>query len=155
MESWPDFIKRSTQTAERLAQKFNVECWLTHYFRCKWRWAMRIANQDVERWSSMASRWDPQIHDERPCQRNQARPRKRWEDDINTLLKLIAKEPENDDLSKDASWQQCATNQELWMEYEDRYIEDMIHQVSQSAGRHAETTVNCQAGSGDALAQPL
>ena len=93
LEPWADFVKRATRIAEVAIEKVEIEEWTTTFFRKQWRWAARVARQDHDRWSRLAAEWDPGIDDKRHGFRRQARPRKRWDDDINAFLRTA---PQND-----------------------------------------------------------
>lgn len=88
-EPWPESIKRATGIAERQPRTPNIECWTTTYWRRKWRWATRVATQDCTRWSRRAIHWEPQHTERRQTTRRQARPYKRWDDDINTFIRSL------------------------------------------------------------------
>ena len=49
VEPWFDFLKRATVIAYTTIRKFSLEDWTTTYFKRKWRWAARIAQQPTER----------------------------------------------------------------------------------------------------------
>ena len=86
MEPWPDFIKRTTRIAEETINKFAIEEWTVLLYNRNWRWASRIAYQSQSRWSHLATQWEPEIHDKRCKGRRQARPRKRWDDELKHFL---------------------------------------------------------------------
>ena len=86
LEPWIDYIRRATHVAEHTASKLHIEEWTTVYWRRQWRWMHRLAAQSSDRWSLLAALWDPEIHDSRPARRQQARPRKRLDDDVQQFL---------------------------------------------------------------------
>ena len=125
LEPWPDFLKRTTQQAEELAKQHNIDDWATHYLRQKWRWAARVAQQSHDRWSRLATTWEPQLHEKRPCSRLNSRPRRRWDDDINHFLDNHY-HPQHQSSSEAANstnrWLHLATDTTLWNELEEDFI---------------------------------
>ena len=123
LEPWADFMKRATHTAEALAHKHNVEDWPTLHLRRQWRWAQRVAQQSHDRWSWLAAGWDPTVHDKRTCNRQQARPRKRWSDDITQFLQpWYHTATETHDNNHNLDWRDLATDTQLWKSLEDNFI---------------------------------
>lgn len=96
LEPWPDFIKRATRVAEESIQKLGIEEWTVALYKRKWRWANRIASHSSDRWTRLAAEWQPELHDGRPTIRKQARPRRRWEDDITLFLKTASQHEQTD-----------------------------------------------------------
>ena len=86
LEPWPDFIRRATRTADACMAKLNIQEWTKTYLQRKWAWAARTAKHSNDRWTQLATAWDPQYEYHKHAQRAQARPRRRWDDDINTFL---------------------------------------------------------------------
>ena len=85
IEPRPEFVKRATRAVEAHLDRLQIGEWTTYYFRKKWKWASRVAQQPTDRWSHLAAHWNPQLN-QRRAQRPQARPRKHWDDDINSFL---------------------------------------------------------------------
>ena len=83
LEPWPDFMRRATNIAEDAIHKLGVEEWPIIYWKRKRRWTKRISQQDSNRWSQLVTRWEPEVNNPRKAARKQARPCKRWDDDIN------------------------------------------------------------------------
>ena len=70
-------LRKMCQT-RRLAAETWVE-WVprvTAQRRCKWRWAGRVARHTTTRWTNLAIKCRPALHDLRACNRPQARPHK-------------------------------------------------------------------------------
>eukprot|EP00973_Karenia_brevis_P036648 5050595-Karenia_brevis.AAC.1 len=86
LEPWVDFIKRATRVAETHIDRCKIQEWHVHHLRKTWKWAARVAQQPTDRWSKQVALWAPQLHNPQRALRPQARPRKRWDDTINTFL---------------------------------------------------------------------
>ena len=139
LEPWPDFIKRATRTVEATIAKLKIDEWTVCYLRRKWRWALRIANQDANRWSRIAAQWQPQLDDKRRGARPQARPRKRWDDDINTYLDttarngaLVDNNNDDNDNSNTRHWLRLAENTAIWRTLEDHFIQATLERAGLS-----------------------
>ena len=65
-----------------------IRCWKMTQRKIKWRFAMRINLTPSERWLIQVAEWNPELSSKYRTNRAMGRPRKRWEDDINELLKL-------------------------------------------------------------------
>ena len=72
-----------------------IRCWKMTQRKMKWRLAMRIATSPNERWLIKAAEWNPELSSKYRTNRSIGRPRKRWEDDTNELLKQNKDETEN------------------------------------------------------------
>ena len=89
-----DYIKGSTNEAiERMGNE-KIRCWNKTHKEMKWRQALRIATSPSERWLIKAGEWNPELNSKYRTNRAIGRLRKRWEDDINEFLKLVADETE-------------------------------------------------------------
>ena len=119
-EPWPTYIKRATRIAERQLHNLNFECWITTYWRRKWKWAARVATQDHSRWSRRSIHWQPQYTDRRYTIRRQARPYTRWDDTINAFLRSLPQFPNS------PQWTQLATDATTWKSLEDQFVEFAI-----------------------------
>ena len=122
MEPWPDFMKRTARwTEEQIAEAGQSE-WLDIWRRRQWRWASKLATTDAHKWSATASLWQPLLHSSHPQGRAQARPKKRWDQDIVTFLaeELQAPSP---------NWLEQAQDNEHWMQLVDRYAAFMEMQM--------------------------
>ena len=82
IEPWPDFIRRCTHEAEALLKKLKIDDWITQHKRQKWHLARDVITRDKHKWSYQAINWTPTLQPEHNARRPQARPRKRWADDI-------------------------------------------------------------------------
>ena len=85
--------------------------------RKQWRMARRIAEQHTTRWGHQALKWDPNLFFDGPCSqahRLQARPKKRWTDDI---ISFCSGCPQH--VGKD--WMDLALDQDTWEGLEDAF----------------------------------
>ena len=99
LETWEQWIRRTTHEAERHFKKLGVDDWVTYQRRRKWRWAMRVSSDAEIKWTRRALEWDPTLHPELQATRRQARPRTRWTDDINFTVHLTTHSPEKTNLA--------------------------------------------------------
>ena len=112
LEPWVDFIKRATHDAEEKLHRLDIEDWVSAQRRRKWNVAHRIAMQSSDRWSNRAATWNPDLTSN-VAARPQGRPKKRWHDDINELLKELLNKDTVDrmEVAKDeAAWHRLTTH---------------------------------------------
>ena len=131
-EPWPEYIRRATDIAERQLRTLNIECWTTTYWRRKWRWAARVATQDCTRWSRRVIHWEPQHTEKRQTARRQARPHKRWDDDITTFIHNL---PQHTTTSQ---WSQLARDAITWQALEDQFISTKELELASRSSQEAE-----------------
>ena len=83
LEPWVDWVRRTTHEAEARLKKLNLDDWVTVHQRVKIEWARKLATEDRHTWAFRLLAWEPD-----PCnyKRAQARPRRRWLDDITDIL---------------------------------------------------------------------
>ena len=120
-ESWVDWIKRTTHETEQLIQSLGIEDWVFQQRRRKWRWVQRVA-LDKDKWTYKAALWEPSLNPQSKAGRKQARPRRRWTDDINEhITNMSNKENINDKHNRnDNPWTIAAdTATEKWKEQEE------------------------------------
>eukprot|EP00973_Karenia_brevis_P004692 644076-Karenia_brevis.AAC.1 len=60
LESWVEWLKRTTTEAEQHLAKNQIDDWITAWRRRVWRWASRVACLSVERWAYKALNWHPE-----------------------------------------------------------------------------------------------
>ena len=72
--------------AEEHLRIIGVEDWVSTQRRRKWRWAQRITTDSSEKWTFRAMMWQPAFDSRFKARRQQARPCKRWTDDISNYL---------------------------------------------------------------------
>jgi hypothetical protein len=107
VESWVEWIKRTTHKAEELLKRHNLDDWITTYKRRKFMWARELATKGQCTWAFKALMWQP---DECTHRRKQARPRQRWIDDIATLIQEAGfLEPWNVVAESLETWEQLLT----------------------------------------------
>ena len=121
LESWPDYVKRATRTAEHHLDRLNIESWTTTYLKRKWRWASRVATQPLSRWTRRALTWSPELHDKRTTSRPQARPHKRWDDDFHSFLRSIYINAAG--ITNPPPWHELARDTNTWSQLESLFID--------------------------------
>ena len=117
LEPWVDWIKRTTHQVEHHLQKLHVECWVAQVRRKRWKWAQRVSSLCADRWAKVAAQWKPELHfDGLQCRarRRQARPKHRWDDDLNVLARQV--------LGQDSNWMALADDKKHWDELEERFV---------------------------------
>ena len=90
--------------------------WLNLWRRRQWKWAGKLMQQGGGRWSQVVLDWQPNLHSSGGGSRAQARPRKRWEQDISIFVAAHF-----DDASVD--WKSLATQSETWAELAGKFEE--------------------------------
>ena len=143
LEPWPDYIKRATQEAETHYKSTNLQEWTTLYHKKQWRWAQRVANQTHNRWSHLAAQWQPELDNKRPTIRRNARPRKRWDDDITSFLQARHHNTTNNNDTPPRPppphWLDAARDTTTWEKMEADYIH---HMVTKMCANHTTTNSN-------------
>ena len=101
-----------------------IRCWNRTHKKMKWKLALRIATSPSERWLKKAAEWNPELSSRYRTNRAIGRQRKRWEDDINEVLKLVEEKTEN--LTESSSqinktWINTAKDRGRWTLFEEKY----------------------------------
>jgi len=113
LEPWTEWIRRVTRIAEAQLTEMNIDNWVTACRRRKFRWARRTATLEPYRWAAMSMRWNPPEHS--ACTRRQARPKLRWEDNLNKFTSAVFGE-------SGADWKELACDGLLWQTLEDEFV---------------------------------
>ena len=108
LEPWVDWIKRVTSEVEEVA--FAVGG--LEQRRWKWTWAGHVARRLDGRWTNSLLHWMPE------GTRKQARPCKRWSDQITSFWDAVAGKK----TSGVATWAEVAQSREHWQELEEEYL---------------------------------
>ena len=111
IETWVDWLKRTTREAEAKLEDLNMRQWTTSIRQQKWRWAGKVAQMEDSRWAKILATWLPGR--DAPTTRNPGRQLLRWSDDITRFLV-------NFGITED--WMEVAQNAELWLALEDDYV---------------------------------
>ena len=130
MEPWVDWIRRCTHDVEQRFTNPHIPDWISLQRSRKWTWASRIANETNNKWSLKALLWDPALDPRYSARRRQARPRRRWTDDIRQHARHHDNDDDDDDdrepqLGIDRSdrvWMTLARDADLWYEIEDEFV---------------------------------
>ena len=59
LESWADWLKRTTSEAEAAMRKVGVDDWVTLLRKGKWFWASRVSHHSSMRWTARVLYWQP------------------------------------------------------------------------------------------------
>jgi len=113
LEPWPDFLRRTARWAEDQLASAGISEWLDAWRARQWKWAGQVA-KNLEKWSSVATVWDPLLHASGPRGRRQARPKKRWEQDIIIYLEHVHQK---------AEWKEVAKNSQWWKSHLEDFVE--------------------------------
>ena len=81
LESWTDWIRRTTHTAEYHLLHAGAEDCVEGQRRRKWRWAGHVARRQDRRWSSLMLAWQPEGRKSRL-----GRPKCRWRDEFDGVF---------------------------------------------------------------------
>ena len=90
LESWVEWIKRSTREAEKHMSSLGIDDWIQQQRRRKWRWFQHVAQSFSCEWMHKVLMWSPPEHPKLISQRRQSRPKRRWLDDIMSFTLLFA-----------------------------------------------------------------
>ena len=112
LEPWSDFLRRVTHLAEDRAKAEGLQEWLATWRQRQWRWARKAVTTNRRKWSSVAMQWSPPLHASQSASRNQARPKKRWIDDIQGYLS---------ELGISQPWQELAQMRDVWSDLEEGF----------------------------------
>jgi len=103
MESWVDWMRRTTGEAEAAMKAVGVTDWVAEQRRRKWRWAGHVLRRTDGRWTRKVLDWRPD------GVRRQGRPVTRWTDSLANYLGQCM--VGFDDV---ASWEVLAADKEGW-----------------------------------------
>ena len=113
LEPWSEFLTRVTHLAEERASAAGLQEWLTAWRGKQWRWASKVVTDGSKKWSNTSLHWSPQLHTSRVSVRAQARPKKRWTDDVQGYL---------DELNITQPWMDLAKIDEFWADLEPGFL---------------------------------
>eukprot|EP00973_Karenia_brevis_P063705 8855275-Karenia_brevis.AAC.1 len=66
--------------------RVKLDNWKEAYWKRKWLWAHRVAQHSDDRWTKRVAKWRPDLDAKRFALRSQARPRRRWDDQVQQVL---------------------------------------------------------------------
>jgi hypothetical protein len=111
IESWVDWVKRTTREAEQRMDGLGIESWIGQSRRLKWRFAGKMARGSQDKWSYKILNWMPEL--DAKSSRSQGRPRTRWEDAIAAITSAHCGTWE---------WTVAARDHKHWNQLEAEYI---------------------------------
>ena len=114
LETWQDFLERTAQWTDEQLQKANLCQWTESCRKKKWQWACKMVSEEDSKWSIVSTLWCPFLHSNHRCGRRQARPKKRWDQDIIDYLK----EARPDDADQ---WHELAKDKSWWLSHTDDF----------------------------------
>ena len=85
LESWGDWLSRTTHEALKVLEKVGAEDWVTVLRKRKWSWAEKVVNHSEDRWTSRILYWNP---DEGV--RSVGHPKLRWLDPIKNFATSLS-----------------------------------------------------------------
>ena len=109
-ETWLEWMRRCTHSAEEHLKKASIEDWVLAQRRRKWRLAGHTARREDHRWSETMLRWQPLR-----SFRAQGRPCKRWSDDLDSFFYC------RDGLPTWV-WKAVAQDRREWQSLEDEFV---------------------------------
>ena len=104
LETWVDYMQRSTRAVEEIAHKLRLESWPRTFRRRKWRFAGKTARNLDGRWSHELLDWRPSIG----LGRDVGRPVARWSGAITKFA--------------GGNWMQLAADEDLWAILEEGFV---------------------------------
>lgn len=108
-ESWVDWIRRTTHTAEAARLRASVPDWVEEHRRRLWRFAGHSARRTDGRWTTCLLDWIPGNG-----VRLSWRPKTRWEDSLKGFMKKLGRQPDN--------WTQLAQHRKKWSDLEADFV---------------------------------
>ena len=113
LEPWVEWIQRTTRQIEHQLETYKIDNWITKWRKRVWTWAARVASYDDFRWARRALEWCPATTS--PLCRRQARPRKRWDQDIVDFLVSTGYD------TAATTWIHVAQDSKLWTSLADQF----------------------------------
>jgi len=107
-ETWVEWIRRSTDIAEKSLKKAGIDDWVVGQRRRQYKWAGHVTRRTDRRWSCQLLDWTPV-----GGARSVGRPRRRWADRLTSFFDFTG-------LGKDA-WRWIAEDRDEWQRHEDGY----------------------------------
>jgi hypothetical protein len=99
--------KRDHKTNEWVRQKTGIQDIIVRIKALKWQWAGHLARINDHRWTRSVTEWIPLNQ-----KRKRARPRTRWEDEINKHIGV--------------TWMRVAKNRKEWKHHGEAFIQQWI-----------------------------
>ena len=120
-ENWIDYIKRSTKEAEEHLKKHKIKCWIEVHRKQKWRMERRIIALPAKK-RRIVFNWHPGLDTSIRTKRQVGRPKRRWEDDLNEIMKTEeGQEKDKYDLKNNNSWMEEIKDYKKWKENEEKF----------------------------------
>ena len=107
LEPWHVFLKRTARWTEDQLEQANLQQWTDQWRRKKWAWAAKLLDNENQKWSAVATKWQPLLHGSGLRGRRQARPKRRWEQDFVEYLQATFPNEEK-------HWQELAADMDWW-----------------------------------------
>jgi len=102
LESWSDWLLRTTHEALQVLEKVGAQDWVTFLRKQKWRWAQKVLKHSDARWTVKILHWVP---DE--GLRNVGHPKLRWRDTLQNFAAGLTGASDTTD-----AWQYLLLNKE-------------------------------------------
>ena len=80
LESWPDWLKRTTEQAMDALHKVGAKDWVMEQRHRKWQWAGKVVRCEPNRWTRKMLRWLPA-----KGARSVGQPKTRWRDALDNF----------------------------------------------------------------------
>ena len=109
LETWLDWFRRTTRTAEGFLRKCGLDDWVITQRRGKWRWAGHLARRTDFRWNTRLLDFVPA----EGC-RQRGHPCKRWSSDLEAFFSANG-------CSDKGFWKHVAQSRETWASLEDEF----------------------------------
>ena len=112
LEPWVDFLKRTAQWTDQQLERAGLCQWTVQWKSRKWSWAAKLMEGNTDKWSTMATLWQPLLHSSVSRGRRQARPKKRWDQEfVDYVEKAFPQQGKRwQDLAKEEWWQNESEN---------------------------------------------
>ena len=117
LEPWSDFLRRTAQWTDQQLKDAGLSQWTVQAKRRKWKWAAQLMDNAANKWSAIATQWQPLLHSSHPRCRRPARPKKRWEQDLVDYIKKVLPE-------SGSFWQDAARDKNWWLGETERFANE-------------------------------
>ena len=117
LESWVEWVVRSTRIAEQTMVDLGVADWVEEVHRRRFRWAGRASRVSDGRWTKEVLQWSA------AGARKRGRPRCRWADQLNKFFKQGLQAPNE-------FWLELAQEKQSWDTLENDYVNFALGQLS-------------------------
>ena len=119
LETWVEWVVRSTRIAEQTMVDLGVPDWVEEVHRRRFRWAGRTSRVSDDRWTKEVLQWSA------TGARKRGRPRCRWADQLNKFFKQGLQ-------ATNEFWLELAQEKQSWDTLEGDYVNFVLGRLSEA-----------------------